>query len=82
MITEPPLLKHFGSEVLAAIVAAPYSLSLYPVHTQAVERVVHTVTEASFRILGEEARHGLINARLQYYRKLPMFNTKRDALPV
>lgn len=82
MVTEPPLLRHLGSEELAAIVAAPHSVPAYPVHTQAVERFVRMVTEASSRVLGEEARHGLINARLQHRRKLPVFNTKRDALPV
>ena len=82
LVTEPPLLSDLSVGELEAIAATPHCVPPYPVHTQAVERVIRTVTEASSKVLGEEARHGLISARLQHRRMLPAFNTKRDAVPV
>ncbi|KAF0287675.1 hypothetical protein FJT64_013924 [Amphibalanus amphitrite] len=82
LVTEPPLLSELSGEELEAVAATPHSVPPYPVHTQAVERVVRTVTEASSKVLGEKARHGLITARLRHRRMLPAFTTKRDAVPV
>ena len=43
-ITEPPLLRRLSDGGLQAIVETPPTVVPYPVHTQAVERAVKTVT--------------------------------------
>ena len=77
-VTEPPLLRDLSDDDLQEIVDTPAVLPLYPVHTQAVERTVKLVTEACSSVLGEEARHGLITARLRHRGILPVFNSKQD----
>ncbi|KAF0291217.1 hypothetical protein FJT64_001141 [Amphibalanus amphitrite] len=77
-VTEPPLLRDLSVTELQGIAAAPLRVSAYPVHTQAVERAVRDVTEASLRVVGEEARHGRITACIKHRKSVPKFNSKRD----
>ena len=77
-VTEPPLLRHLDDNSLEAIVETPLTIAPYPVHTQAVERAVRTVTEACSKVHGEEARHRYICATLKHRRLLPVFNSKQD----
>ncbi|XP_043230069.1 uncharacterized protein LOC122385687 [Amphibalanus amphitrite] len=77
-VTQPPLLRHLTDEQLQAIEHSPLQLPNYPVHTQAVERAVRTVTEACLAVRGEEARHGYITARLKHRRCHPVFASKKD----
>ena len=48
-VTEPPLLRGLSDSELGEISAASLRIPAYPVHTQAVERAVRDVTEASSR---------------------------------
>jgi len=50
----------------------------YPCHTQAVERCVKLVTEASSAVCGASARDGFIRVRLESRGLMPSFNTKRE----
>ena len=77
-VTQPPLLRHLTDDDLQAIQHTPLQLPSYPVHTQAVERAVRTVTEACLAVQGEEARHGFITARLKHRHRLPVFASKKD----
>ena len=77
-VTEPPLLRDLSDSELCEISAAPLQIPAYPVHTQAVERAVRDVTEASSRVVGEEARHGRITACIKHRKIIPVFNSKRD----
>lgn len=49
-----------------------------PCHTQAVERSVKLVTEASQRVCGQEARNGFIFNTLSSRRLMPRFESKQD----
>ena len=77
-VTQPPLLRHLTDDELQAIERTPLQVPSYPVHTQAVERAVRTVTEACLAVQGEEARHGFITARLKHRHRLPVFESKKD----
>ena len=52
--------------------------SRFPCHTQAVERCVKAVTEASLAVVGQEARDGFIRARINARAILPTFETKGE----
>jgi hypothetical protein len=80
-ITEPPLLSKFSEdEIMTLIRDKDYSVIQFPrlpCHTQAVERCVKLVTEASVAVCGEEARDGYIRVRLESRRIMPVFDTKK-----
>ena len=77
-VTEPPLLRELSELQLQAIETGPAAPPEYPVHTQAVERIVKVVTQACSSVRGEESRDGLIAATLRHRRLLPTFNSKKD----
>ena len=80
VVTQPPLLSPLSDKELRKIEEAPLLLPDFPVNTQAVERAVRVVTEASEKVQGEEARHGCIAARLKHRKQLPVFSSKKDFL--
>lgn len=79
-VSQPPLLRDLCEAELLLVADAPLVIPAYPVHTQAVERAVRTVTEACSAVVGEEARHGLIAAKIKHRQILPAINTKKDLL--
>lgn len=70
-VTEPPLVTDISLEELSGRVEFRI-----PSHTQAVERIVKEVTEASKRVCGLIERDGFICARLEDRKELPTFETK------
>jgi hypothetical protein len=48
----------------------------YPCHSQAVERCVKLVTEATAAVCGNEARDGFIRSKITSRTVLPKFETK------
>ena len=77
--TEPPLLT--GIEDLDAAFASNTITSLckkLPCLTQAVERAVKLVTEASKSVCGSAKRNGVIMATLLSREKRPIFETKKQ----
>ena len=56
----------------------PLDFVKYPCHTQAVERSIRLVSEASSAVSGEDARDGFIRARIQSRGIMKSFNTKRE----
>ncbi|KAK4299397.1 hypothetical protein Pmani_001405 [Petrolisthes manimaculis] len=82
-LAEPSLTKHLSTDLLTDIQRG--SADLPPLtsfcnHTQAVERCIKMVTDASSTVVGMEARDGLIRSKLEGRKKLPRFETKRDYL--
>ena len=62
-LTEPPILKDVSQETLSEFVATHDATLLewnYPCHTQAVERAIKLVTEASASVCGSKERNGYI----------------------
>ena len=60
------ILRDLGDSELRNIVPVPIAFLPYPVRTKAVERAERPVTESCSAIVGEEARHGLITAKLRH----------------
>ena len=50
----------------------------FPCHTQAVERCVKVVTEASAAVCDEKSRDGFIRTRLASRELMPTLESKRD----
>ena len=50
----------------------------FPCHTQAVERAVKLVAEASACVVDSSESDGYIITKLQSRKKMPQFNTKTD----
>lgn len=71
-------------EIQSLILDVPrYSdLFNFPCHSQAVERCVKIVTEASGAVCGTEARDGFIRARIASRVSLPRFETKSQYKPL
>lgn len=85
--TVPPILRKFNFNINDAKTYARKKLCEYelgfdlmklPCHTQAVERCVKAVTEASQVVCGEERRNGLILNTLQSRQDTPIFRTKSN----
>lgn len=80
-ITEPPLTLNMSDETLKDVVKNGLSMSQIidcPCHTQAVERCIKLVTEASNAVCGDNKRDGFIRARLLSRKRMPTFNTKKQ----
>lgn len=68
----------FSDEALKSMVHTGEVLGVgkFPCHTQAVERYVKLVMEASAAVCGAESRDGFIQSRLASRKLMPSFNTK------
>ena len=80
---DPPLLKNFTDIELANFVEKKDSeksmlIRKLPCHTQATERCIRLVTEASAAVCGETARDGFIRTRIQSRAAMKTFNTKAE----
>ena len=52
----------------------------FPCHTQAVERCVKLVTEASTKVYGKDRRDGFIRATIHSRRLMPRLESKKDLI--
>src|SRR6218665_524885 len=81
-VTAQPLTSEVSEEDMMQFVATHASQKFhfprFPCHTQAVERCVKAVTEASAAVCGVKAREGFIRPRLESRRIMPTFNTKKE----
>lgn len=80
---EPPVTKNLSLEELENIVIGKDTESLNllrecPCHSQAVERHIKLVTEASASVCGKEIRDGLIMTRKKAREQMPKFESKCD----
>lgn len=77
---EPPLSARLSIEELSDIVRSgtqpPWAG--IPCHTQAVERCVHVLTQASKAVCGQEQRDGFARTKMKSRFILPRFETKGD----
>ena len=75
-LTEPPLTLDLNEAELLAIKETPFKVPNYPCHTQAVERGVKLVSEASAAVIGQEAQEGFICQRIKERKVLNKFESK------
>nr|CAH7728928.1 unnamed protein product [Callosobruchus chinensis] len=79
-VTPPPVLANITNEDLKLFIENNDTLEFprFPCHTQAVERCVKLVTEASSCVIGEEARDGFIRLRVKSREIMPHFHHKAE----
>jgi hypothetical protein len=79
-VTEPPLTMGLTDEEIDSFISSKtiFNFSNYPSHTQAVERHIKLVTEASSSVCSHDAREGFIQARLASRKRIPSFDTKKQ----
>lgn len=79
---DPPILRNITTEEINAAVECQESGNLIfaklPCHTQAVERTVKIVSEASMTLCDKKSREGLIQVKLESRREMPRFDSKQD----
>ena len=75
-VTEPPAMKKICI-VSSKTNKKPSCTPSFPCHTQAIERAIKLLTEASSSVLAEE-RDGFIRASIEGMKKLPVFETNKD----
>ena len=80
-LTEPPLTLDLNETELLAIKETPFKVPDYPCHTQAVERGIKRISEASAAVIGQEAREGFICQRIKERKVLKKFESKKDYFP-
>lgn len=81
-LSPPPLLRRITDEEIKQLIHSGTPLAPdfndFPCHTQAVERCVKLVSEASKKVCGVDARDGLIRTTLLSRSIMPEFSTKSD----
>ena len=82
--TEPPLTMTIPEEELIACISVEKKLDEklfdFPFHTQAVERCVKIVTEASTKVYGKDRRGGFIRATIESRRHMSRVESKKDLI--
>lgn len=85
-ITEPPILKTISDGNIQLFVEqkgeGDICLLRLPCHTQAVERAVKTVTEASSTLCYKSDKEGFIKAQIESRRVMPKFDSKKDFVTI
>lgn len=80
-LSPPPLLRRLTdqeiwSKIQSGEKADEWNFNKFPCHTQAVERCVKLVTEASQKVVGSDARDGFIRSTLLSRSSMPSFSSK------
>ena len=79
-LTEPPLTKNIETENTMNFIhsrgAPNFHAKAIPCHTQAVERHIKLVTEASHKVCGGSNGDGFIRSTLLSRQQMPRFQTK------
>ncbi|GBM14015.1 hypothetical protein AVEN_166199-1 [Araneus ventricosus] len=80
-LSPPPFLRRFSNQEIRSKVqsggtAAEWDFDKFPCHTQAVERCVKLVTQASQKAFGSNSRDGFIITTLLSISSMPSFSSK------
>ena len=81
-VTPPPILNNKTIEDLKKMLEEPipidWTFTKFPCDTQAAERIVKLVTEASKKVCGHNKRDGFIHSTLKSRKAMPEFRYKRQ----
>ena len=80
IITEPVVTANMSAEELLSCLDAPLKVPDWTCHSQAVERTVKKVSDASKMVSGREKRDGWIRAADTSRLELPVMESKQDFL--
>ena len=78
-LSEPPLTSNKTEVELLSFKETPFSVPKYPCHTQAVERAIRLISEASATVVGKEARIGFIRQRIEARNELPHLKQSKSS---
>lgn len=80
VVTEPPLIMDISNEGLMKAMQekSVINLNKFPCHTQAVERCVKIITEASGKVCGHDKRDGYIRVKFEGRSDLPSYENKEE----
>ena len=81
VLSEPPLTLPKTDAEVSAFRDVAFEVPKYPCHTQAVERAIRLVSEASTAVVGQEARNGYIKGS-QHEKSFLNLKQKRSTIPV
>lgn len=79
-LSEPPITQNLKDDEIKDMIKTGSIMKIpnFPCHSQAVERHIKLVTDASVSVCGEKARDGFIRSRLKSRCDMPQFETKRN----
>ncbi|XP_069950746.1 sodium-coupled monocarboxylate transporter 1 [Cherax quadricarinatus] len=75
--TEPPFIASLSEQQVLKITETPLEMHKWPNNTQAVERGIKLMTEASTEVTGQKARDGYIKQRIFSRKVMLKFHTKK-----
>ena len=82
--TEPPITMTISKEKLCACIRDEKKLNEklfdFHFHTQAVERCIKLITEASCKVYGKDSRDDFVRATIESRRKMPRLESKKDLI--
>ncbi|GBL85112.1 hypothetical protein AVEN_221331-1 [Araneus ventricosus] len=82
VVYRPPMLRDLSEDDIKSLINSDTTpireIQKFPCHTQAVERWIKLVTEASNKVCGHDARDGSIRATLKSWSVMPNFSKKSD----
>ncbi|GBM74187.1 hypothetical protein AVEN_104810-1 [Araneus ventricosus] len=82
VVYPPPMLRDLSEDDIKSLINSDTTpireIQRFSCHTQAVERCIKLVTEASNKVCGHEARDGYIRATMKFRSVMPNFFKKSD----
>lgn len=79
-VQEPSFTCGLSTTEILGFERVAYNPPKFTCHTQATERAVKLVTEASASVCGQEGRDGFIRARIHHRQEMPEFRTKANIM--
>ena len=81
-VTEPPITMNVTDSELDSFILdkTVFDFENYPLHTQAVERAIKLVSEASSKVCGQDSRDGYIHTVLASRERISKFDSRKDYL--
>lgn len=80
--TPPPLLEMFATETLFGMIKTkPKPESIFPPHSQSVERMIRVVSDVSTLVIGKDKRDSYIRSIIDAREKRPVFKSRQNYVP-
>jgi hypothetical protein len=79
---EPIFTCNLSKVEVSKFIENPLKIPKFSIHTQATERCVKSVTEASAIVYGQERRDGFVRTRMIHREEIPTFKSKKDVLEI
>lgn len=77
-ITEPPLTCHLSTEAVKEFINTPMKVTMWPSHTQSVERCVKMTSESACHVFGQARRNTYIQGQVASRELMSNNSSKKD----